>query len=132
VLSTLSDHPQISVGQLSDFVMCKQPTLSKVIDRMEAKGGVTRSLSRQDRRMIAVTIDKPGLKIATSLLAKAKQLEESELSGFGRKEIQILKKTLRDLVRHCANNGVPDHRNEAAEPLARTNSNYRTATRQRS
>jgi len=132
VLSTLSDHPQISVGRLSDIVMCKQPTLSKAIDRMEAKGWVTRSLSRQDRRVIAVTIDKPGLKIARTLLVKAKELEESELSGFGKKEIQILKKTLRNLVRHCANKGVPDNGSEAGEPLARTNPNYRLATRQRS
>ena len=106
VLSTLSDHPQIAVGQLSNIVMCKQPTLSKAIDRMEAKGWVRRSLSRQDRRVIAVTIDKPGLKIASKLLVKAKEMEESELSGFGKNEIQILKKTLRNLVRHCANKRV--------------------------
>jgi DNA-binding MarR family transcriptional regulator len=132
VLSTLSDHPQISVGQLSNIVMCKQPTLSKAIDRMEAKGWVTRSLSRQDRRVIAVTIDKPGLKIARKLLVKAKQLEESELSGFSKNEIQILKKTLRNLVRHCLNNRALDNSSEASEPLAGTNSNYRSATRQRS
>ncbi len=116
VLSTLSDHPQISVGQLSDIVMCKQPTLSKAIDRMEAKGWVTRSLSRQDRRMIAVTIDKPGMKIAKTLLVNAKELEESELDGFSKKEIRTLKKILRDLVYHCANKTAT----------------YRPATKQRS
>ncbi len=132
VLSTLSDHPQISVGQLSDIVMCKQPTLSKAVDRMEAKGWVTRSLSLQDRRVIAVTIDKPGLKIVSKLLVEAKELEESELSGFNKDEIQILKKTLRNLVRHCSNRGVLDNNSEAAEQFARTNSNNRSATRQRS
>ncbi len=110
VLSTLFDHPQISVGQLSEIVMCKQPTLSKAIDRMEAKGWVTRSLSRQDRRVIAVTIDKPGMKIARTLLVKAKELEESELSGFNKKEIRTLKNILRDLVYHCSNKKVLDSR----------------------
>lgn len=132
VLSTLSDHPQISVGQLSDIVMCKQPTLSKAVDRMEAKGWVTRSLSLQDRRVIAVTIDKPGLKIARKLLVKAKELEESELSGFGKNEIQTLKKTLRDLVRHCSNRVSLDDSSETAGQIARTNPNNRSATRQRS
>ncbi len=132
VLSTLSDHPQISVGQLSDIVMCKQPTLSKAIDRMEAKGWVARSLSHQDRRVITVTIDKPGLKIASTLLVKAKELEESELSGFSKTEIQTLKKTLRNLVRHCSNKRVLDNSGEVSEPLARNDSNYRSATRQRS
>ncbi len=102
VLSTLSDHPEMSVGRLSDIVICKQPTLSKAIDRMEAKGWVTRSLSRRDRRMIAVSIDGPGMKITKPLLVKAKEMEESELGGFSKKQIQVLKKTLRDLVRHCS------------------------------
>ena len=135
VLSTLSDHPQISVGRLSEIVMCKQPTLSKAIDRMEAKGWVMRSLGRQDRRVIAVTIDKPGLKIVRPLLVKAKELEESELSGFSQQEILILKKTLRNLVRHCAHSGALNDSNSsgvASEPLARNNPNSRSVTKQRS
>jgi DNA-binding MarR family transcriptional regulator len=132
VLSTLSDHPQISVGQLSDIVMCKQPTLSKAIDRMEAKEWVTRTLSRQDRRMIAVSIDAAGMKIVRPLLVKAKEVEESELCGFGNKEIHALKETLRDLVRHCSDKEVLDNGSVDSEPLARNDSNYQSATRERS
>ena len=128
VLSTLSDHPQISVGRLSDIVMCKQPTLSKAIDRMEAKGWVTRSLGRQDRRVIAVAIDKPGLKITNELLVKAKELEESELSGFSRKDIQSLKETLRNLIRHCSDKRVLDDSSKAAEQLDRADSDNRSVT----
>ncbi len=124
VLSTLSDHPQISVGQLSDIVMCKQPTLSKAVDRMEAKGWVTRSLSRQDRRMIAVAIDKPGMKIAKSLLVKAKEIEESELDGFSKKEIRTLKRILRDLVSHCSSKRQLDDEGDA-----RAATKYRLATK---
>lgn len=112
VLSTLSDHPQISVGQLSDIVMCKQPTLSKAIDRMEAKGWVTRSLSRQDRRMITVTIDKPGMKIARPLLVQAREMEASELDGFNKKEIRTLKRILRGLVSHCSGKRELDNESE--------------------
>ena len=90
---------------------------------MEAKGWVARSLGHQDRRVIAVTIDKPGLKIASTLLVKAKELEESELSGFSKKEIQTLKKTLRNLVRHCSNKRVLENSSEVSEPLARNDSN---------
>lgn len=109
VLSTLSDHPQMSIGQLTEIVMCKQPTLSKAIDRMEAKAWVTRSLSRKDRRVIAVTIDKAGMKITRKLLVKAKELEESEISGFDQGEIQDLKRILRNLVSHCSKNRLHDN-----------------------
>ncbi len=106
VLSTLSDHPQISVGRLSAIVLCKQPTLSKAIDRMEAKGWVTRSLGRKDRRVIAVAIDKPGMEITRGLLVKARELEELELDGFNKEEVRNLKKILRDLIGHCSGKDV--------------------------
>ncbi len=103
VLSTLIDHPRISVGELLERVICKQSTLSKTIDRMETKGWITRSLDYQDRRKIQVTIDPDGLEISRSLLIKAKELEQSELQGFGKKEISTLKKVLRELIGHCSN-----------------------------
>jgi DNA-binding MarR family transcriptional regulator len=102
VLSTLYDHPQISVGKLSDIVLCKQPTLSKAIDRMESKGWITRTLNNQDRRMISVTIDEAGMKIIQSLLSESMDLERSELDGFDEKEIDDLKKILRKLIDHCS------------------------------
>jgi len=102
VLSTLHDHPQISVGKLSDIVLCKQPTLSKAIDRMESKGWITRSLNSQDRRMISVTIDETGVKIIQRLLNKAVELEQSELDGFDEQEIDDLKNILRNLIAHCS------------------------------
>jgi len=114
VLSTLFDHPQISVGRLSEIVMCKQPTLSKAIDRMEAKGWVARSLSRHDRRMISVSIDKPGNKIVKALIAESNELEQRELEGFSRKDMQTLKRILRDLVRHCADTETSQSRDRVA------------------
>jgi len=133
VLSTLSDHPQISVGRLSEIVMCKQPTLSKAVDRMEAKGWVMRSLGRRDRRVIGVSIDKAGLEVVRPLLVQARELEDLELGGISKKEIQILKKTLRNLVRHCATRGTLDDSScEAGGPPVQTNSNSRSAKKQRS
>ena len=82
--------------------------------------------------MIAVSIDAAGMKIVRPLLVKAKEVEESELSGFGKKEIHALKETLRDLVRHCTDKEVLDNGSEDSEPLARNDSNYQSATRERS
>ena len=113
--------------------MCKQPTLSKAVDRMEAKGWVTRSLSRQDRRVIGVSIDKAGLKVVRPLLVKARELEELELGGISKKEIQVLKKTLRNLVCHCATRGTLDDSScEASGPPVQTKLNSRLAKKQRS
>ncbi len=116
VLSTLYDHPQISVGKLSDIVLCKQPTLSKAIDRMESKGWITRTLNNQDRRMISVTIDEAGMKIIRSLLNEAMELEHSGLDGFDPKEIDELKSILRKLIAHCSGKGAHGKSRKIAEP----------------
>ncbi len=74
--------------------------------------------------MIAVTIDKPGMKIAKSLLVKAKEIEESELDGFSKKEIRTLKRILRDLVSHCSSKRQLDDEGDA-----RAATKYRLATK---
>lgn len=108
ILSTLYDHPQISVGKLSKIVICKQPTLSKLIDRMEAKKWIVRSMSHQDRRSVHVSIDSAGMEIVRDLIRKAKELERSELNGFSKREIHTLKNVLRKLILHCGNSTVLD------------------------
>jgi DNA-binding MarR family transcriptional regulator len=42
VLSTLSDGKPISIGRLAQISVTKQPTVTRLLDRMEAQGYVKR------------------------------------------------------------------------------------------
>jgi DNA-binding MarR family transcriptional regulator len=51
VLATLSGDDGLSVSRLAEIVLEKQPTVTKIIDRMEAEGFVKRREDDDDRRL---------------------------------------------------------------------------------
>lgn len=75
-----------SVGALARAVSLGQPTVSGILDRLEAQGLVRRKRSRTDRRAVSVTVTAAGARVlrsAPSLLqdqfrARLSQLEDWE------------------------------------------------------
>ena len=56
VLASLEGSAGETIGDLAVLAITKQPTLSKVVQRMEAEGLVTRTEVRADRRQTRVVI----------------------------------------------------------------------------
>lgn len=102
VLGTLSDHVSLSIGDLADIVLLKQPTLSKILDRMLADGLVTRTPAADDRRRVNVAITDKGRARITGLLQRAKRHEAEALKGYGAADIAHLKAMLRTLIGRLA------------------------------
>ena len=101
VLATLSDGDGLPIGELARNVLFKQPTLTKVIDRMEADGLVERRQAAGDRRQSLVHITPRGRAAIRTLLPAAKRHEAQVLRGHGRAEVARLKQALRDLIARC-------------------------------
>lgn len=66
VLAGLSGVPHESVGALSEITLTKQPTLSKIIQRMERQGLVRRSDTPVDRRQTLVALTPKGQALASA------------------------------------------------------------------
>lgn len=98
VLAALSDGHDMTIGALAKEVLAKQPTLTKLIDRMAADGLVERSDHATDRRRTLVTATPAGRKLVKPLLAKAKAHEHEALASFPARDVQALKAILRALV----------------------------------
>ena len=60
LLATLSDSDGMTVGELVDIVMFQQPTLTKIIIRMEKNGWLARTRGADDRRKVLVRITDKG------------------------------------------------------------------------
>lgn len=104
ILATLSDGDGMTIGDLTGIVMFRQPTLSKIIDRMESEGLVRRSRDDRDRRQIRIHITAEGRKKVRTALAEAKVHEEAVLAGYTREEAGLLKNVLLTLIRrNCPN-----------------------------
>lgn len=98
VLATLSDGDGLTIGQLADIVIAKQPTVTKIIDRMSDAGLVERQTGQVDKRQTTIYTTLQGKELVKELLRKAKQAEASALKRFPEEEVEVLKRTLRRMI----------------------------------
>ena len=98
VMASLADGQPISIGQRAQDTVTKQPTLTRLLDRMEARGQVERLPHGSDRRITLVRITATGAQTVRSLIALAREHEERVLAPFGLARADQLKKTLRQII----------------------------------
>ena len=75
VLAALAKRDGLPMGDLAQTVLFRQPTLSKVIDRMEGALLIQRRMSTEDRRESLIDLTERGRKLAAPLLASARDRE---------------------------------------------------------
>ncbi len=83
ILGSLIEAEGETVGDLAELAITKQPTLSKVLPRLEAQGYVTLETSRLDRRQTLVRITPKGTKLISELCDKALAHQERVLARLG-------------------------------------------------
>ena len=98
VLATLSDGDGLTIGDLAREVLTQQPTLTKLVQRMEKAGWVRRGADPLDARRTLVFETAQGRSAVAGLLKQAKKHEAQLLSGFGKRDVAALKKILRTLI----------------------------------
>ncbi|CAN5264668.1 MarR family transcriptional regulator [soil metagenome] len=98
VLATLSDGDGLTIGQLSDMVIAKQPTVTKIIDRMSDAGLVERHTGQVDKRQTTIYTTEKGKELVKDLLRRARLSEASALRGISDGEVEVLKTTLRRMI----------------------------------
>ncbi|GBD43188.1 putative HTH-type transcriptional regulator YusO [bacterium HR40] len=98
VLATLSDGVPMTVGELAERCLMKQPTLTKLLDRMERDGLVRRLSVPEDRRKVRVAITTEGERRVAPLLREAKACEREVLAQLSEGEAVALKNALRGLL----------------------------------
>jgi DNA-binding MarR family transcriptional regulator len=98
ILATLASKPGLSIGGLAEITVSKQPTVTRLLDRMEAKALVERYPHDTDRRVTMVRITPQGRTIVADLMEQAKAHEHRVLQPFGLKRAESLKVTLRRII----------------------------------
>lgn len=98
LLATLSDGDGLTIGELARETLAQQPTLTKLVQRMEKAGWVRRGADPADARRTLVFETKQGRDTVAALLAQAKVHEDTLLEGFSERDVTALKKILRTLI----------------------------------
>ena len=100
VLATLHDGEPLTVSQLTHEVLSKQPTVTKLVQRMGEQGWVQLQADSKDARKTLVTATGAGKRLVRPLVSKAREHESAMLAALPASEKVTLKKLLGKLARH--------------------------------
>lgn len=98
VLATLADGREFNVGRLAQITVIKQPTLTRLLDRMVGRGQVERVVHASDRRYSPIRIAPAGRLLVVRLIEQARDHERRVLAPFGLQRAKELKSTLRRMI----------------------------------
>ena len=98
VLASLSDGDGMTIGELATLALQRQPTMTKIIDRMADAGLVERRPDDSDRRKVRIFISVDGRRRVDAALADAKAHEREVLAEYSPAEAAQMKSMLRTLL----------------------------------
>ena len=108
ILAGLAEGVPCSIGELSVATLLKQPTVTRVVRRMESRGQVSRVTHPTDGRITLVQITAAGARVLEALMALALEHERRVLEPFGERRSQELKQMLAKLIElHSASGLAP-------------------------
>jgi DNA-binding MarR family transcriptional regulator len=87
-----------TMTELSKILAVKNPTLTRLIDRLEGAAFVTRSTSKKDRRTIRIYITPEGSQECERAKPIIKRVNEEIKSGFSKEEIEVFKRVLSSVI----------------------------------
>lgn len=99
VLATLHDGPPLTVSQLADEVLSKQPTVTKLVQRMAEQGWVAQQADPGDQRRTLVAATPAGRRLVLPLVAQARAHEAAMLRTLPASDMKALKTLLLKLAR---------------------------------
>jgi DNA-binding MarR family transcriptional regulator len=101
ILASLYPYENMTVSELAASCMTKQPTMTRMIDRLSADNLVVRKPAATDRRRVHVSLTEHGREMAKELVEVAKRDETTALAAYTNAEQSALKDALRALQRNA-------------------------------
>lgn len=84
----------ISQKELSEKSLKDQPTITRILDKLERRGLIRRQVDSLDRRVSLIYLTKEGREIKPSLLPLAHHALEQALNGLSEEEKTVLQNLL--------------------------------------
>lgn len=98
VLRVLFDHDALPLKEIVTRVEVDQGSLSRMVDRLIARGWVRRAADSADRRAVAISLTKEGRRLVPCLAAEADRNEEAFFSGLSSTEREKFLCTIQKLL----------------------------------
>jgi|SRR5437667_8178320 len=98
ILTRLAEGDADTVSVLCKDVSYDPGAMTRMIDRLEAKGFIRRLRSSEDRRAVKLELTAEGRKVYPELKARAVAVQNALLRGFTKTEAQQLEAFLRRML----------------------------------
>jgi flavin reductase (DIM6/NTAB) family NADH-FMN oxidoreductase RutF/DNA-binding MarR family transcriptional regulator len=98
LLASLSVRDDWTVGDLAAVCLAKQPTVSKMIDRLEAQHLLWRRQDPSDARRVLVALTPVGRKRIGPVLTDASAFNLSVLASYPPESLTAMKELLKDMI----------------------------------
>jgi len=83
-----------SCSEISERMVTKDSDITRLLDRLEARGLISRERDTEDRRRIATRITDEGLRVLAELDVPIAQCHRNQLGHLGEKQLASLSKLL--------------------------------------
>lgn len=95
VLRILRGSPQgLPCGEIAGRLITRDPDVTRLLDRMEKRGLISRARDSRDRRMVLARISAEGLKIVNRLDEPIQQMHRKLLGHLGKERLRALRELL--------------------------------------
>jgi DNA-binding MarR family transcriptional regulator len=95
VLRILRGAPQgLPCGEIASRMITRDPDVTRLLDRMEKRGLISRAREGRDRRLVLVRITPEGLKLVDRLDEPVQKIHRKQLGHMGKDRLKALARLL--------------------------------------
>lgn len=92
-------HPKaLTAGEIGERTIAREPDITRLVDRLNAKGLVKRSRSEQDRRVVEIEITSKGLELLRELDPHALRMPRALIGHVGPRKLRQLSRLLGEVL----------------------------------
>ena len=96
VLRILRGAPEgLACGEIASRMITRDPDVTRLLDRLEKRGLISRYRETKDRRTVVVRITPQGIKLLTRLDGPVEAAHRKQLGHLGRRRLRALRELLR-------------------------------------
>jgi DNA-binding MarR family transcriptional regulator len=95
VLRILRGAPQgLPCGEIASRMITRDPDITRLLDRMERRGLISRARESRDRRLVLARISPKGLKLVNRLDEPVQKIHHKQLGHMGKDRLRVLAELL--------------------------------------
>jgi DNA-binding MarR family transcriptional regulator len=95
ILRILRGTPQgLTCGEIASRMITRDPDVTRLLDRMEKRGLISRARESQDRRLVLARIAPKGLKLVNRLDKPVQKIHRKQLGHMGKDRLRALAELL--------------------------------------